>query len=452
MDRLSSTEGRPSRRTDDSATARLRLLYELGCAFAEHVDLDELSRTVVAECRDVLDAEAASILLLEPDGRELYFPYTADDDPQVAARLRNLRFPADRGIAGAVLADGRPLRVDDAANDPRFYTGVDRLTGLVTRNILCAPLRSHQGTIGVVQVLNRRDGGCFSDDDLSFLDTLAASVAVAIENARLYAQLREQVAMLERAVLEHNELLAIRRELDIAASIQQSILPRTFPPFPARKEFEIFAEMTPAREVGGDFYDFFFIDETHLGLVIGDVSGKGMPAALFMAVSRTLLKSIAVGGTPPAPCLERVNRLLCAENSAEMFVSIFFGVLNTRTGEIEYSNCGHNPPYVLRRSGRLEVLAGTGGTVLGILDDARCNAKRTVLGPGDALFLYTDGVTEAMDDDGQLFSDARLATVLARTLSSPETLVRAVVDSVTQHSGTAPQSDDVTILALRYAG
>ncbi len=432
-----------------AATARLRLLYELSCGFAAQVQLDELSALVVAKCRAVLDAEGAAILLLDPQRNELYFPYVADEDAAVAARLLSLRFPADRGIAGTVLQTGRPLRIDDVAADSRFYSGVDRRTGLTTRDLICAPLRSHQGTIGVVQVLNHRGGG-FTDDDLAFLDTLAGSVAVAIENARLYAQLRQQVAALEQAVHEHNELLAVRHELDIASQIQQSILPRTFPPFPHRQDFDIFAAMLPAREVGGDFYDFFLIDDEHLGLVIGDVSGKGMPAALFMAVSRTLLKSIAMSCVRPGECLQRVNGLLIPENSSEMFVTVFYGIMNTQTGEIEYSNGGHNPPYLLRHSGSVEALPGTGGMVLGALEDVTYANKTATLASGDGIFLYTDGVTEAMDAGGNLFSDRRLQALLeSANAATPEDMIRRVVDEVKRYSEAVPQSDDITVLAAR---
>jgi Nif-specific regulatory protein len=172
------------------ASARLRLLYELGCKFAAHIELDELIPFVVSECRTVQDAEGASVLLLDTERDELYFPYVAEDDPEVVERLLQLRFPADRGIAGAVLRSGRALRVDDVAHDPRFYTGIDRSTGITTRNLLAAPLNSRQGPIGVIQVVNRRNGEAFTDDDLALLEALAGSVAVAIENARLYAQLK----------------------------------------------------------------------------------------------------------------------------------------------------------------------------------------------------------------------------------------------------------------------
>lgn len=427
---------------------RLTLLYELACAFAARTELDELSAFVVEKCRQVLDAEGASILLLDPERGELFFSYVAEPNPEMAERLLALRFPADRGIAGEVLQTGRSLRIDDVASDPRFYTGVDRQTGVTTRALLCAPLRTRQGTIGVIQVLNPR--GCFTDDHLAFLEALAGSIAVAIENARMYAQLKQQLLALQEATRDRDQLLEIRRELDIARSIQQSILPRTFP---RRPDLDLFAEMLPAQEVGGDFYDFFLIDDTHLGVVVGDVSGKGVPAALFMAVSRTVLRSVALEKAPPGESLRRVNALLCLDNSAEMFVTVFYGVLDTRTGELAYSNGGHNPPYVVRGAGDVEALEGTGGVVLGVLDDLQYREKRVVLRPGDAVFLYTDGVTEAMDAEGNLFSDPRLQAVLAaHPGATSEAVTRAVVDEVQRYSASVPQSDDITTLAIRYRG
>ncbi len=435
--------------TENEDTARLRLLYELGCAFAARVELNELVAEVIARCRAVLNAEGAAVLLLDPQRTELYFPYVADEDPEVAQRLSRLRFPADRGIAGAVLSSGVSLRIDDVATDPRFYGGVDKHSGLTTRNLLCAPLSSRLGAIGVIQVLNHQ-GGSFSDADLAFLDALAGSIAVAIDNARMYAQLKQQVAALERAVREHNELLAIRRELEIAASIQQSILPRTFPPFPQRADFSIFAAMIPAREVGGDFYDFFLIDDHHLGLVVGDVSGKGVPAAIFMAMSRTLLKSAALDGRSPGDCLQHVNNLLYLDNGAEMFVTIFYGILDTRSGVLDYSNGGHNPPYLLRHDGSVERLAGTNGMVLGALPDIRYSAKSTTMRANESIFVYSDGITEAMDGEDNLFSDRRLETLLAQCNGTPpEETIRHVLDGVTRYAGGAVQSDDITALCVK---
>ncbi len=191
--------------TAPDETSRFRLLYEFGCAFAARLELDELVPLVIAKSRAALDAEGAAVLLLDPDGRELYFPYVADEDPDVAARVRGLRFPADQGLAGTVLREGRALRVDDAPSDPRFYRDIDQKTGLHTRALLTAPLVVQSGTIGVLEVVNRRGGGTFDDADLAFLEALAASVAIAIENARLVARLkaseerlRTQVGVLRR--------------------------------------------------------------------------------------------------------------------------------------------------------------------------------------------------------------------------------------------------------------
>ena len=432
---------------------RASLLHELGVAFARRTDLDELIPLVMTQCCRAVAAQSAAVLLHDAEANELYFPYVSENDPQAAAELRRLRFPADRGIAGAVLQSGRPLRVDDVANDPRFYGGVDRRTQTTTRAMLSVPLPGRDRPIGVIQVRNPVAGGVFDDHDLAFLEALSGSIAVAIENARMFAQLRDQVAALEQAVRTKNELLGIRRELDIARNIQQSILPRTFPAFPERIEFELFAEMTPAQEIGGDFYDFFMIDDDRLGVAIADVSGKGVPAALFMAVTRTLLKATALAGLAPAQCLERVNALLFLENASQMFVSVFYAILDTRSGALVFSNAGHDPPYVLRRGGRAELLPGTGDVVLGALGNAVYRQKAATLAPGDALLLYTDGVTEAMDPAGEEFSGQRLAAFLdGATTSEPHVLIRNVVDAVNAHAGVATQSDDITLVAVRYAG
>ena len=185
---------------ESSDTARLRLLYELGRTFAAHIELEDLLPIVTSKCREALDSEGCSVLLLEVEKDELYFPYVAEDNPEVAGRLLGLRFPADRGIAGAALQSGRSIRVDDVQSDFRFYGGVDRHTGATTRSLLAVPLTTPQGTIGVLQAVNRRGGGTFDDADLQFLEALGTSVAVAIENARLYTRVKESEERLRTQV------------------------------------------------------------------------------------------------------------------------------------------------------------------------------------------------------------------------------------------------------------
>lgn len=186
--------------TGSEATPRLKLLYDLGCAFAARIELDELIPFVVAKCREALDAEGVSVLLLDRERNEFYFPYVSGKDAAVVNQLPRLRFPADLGIAGTVVKSGRPIRVDDAQRDQRFYHGVDQATGLTTRNLLAAPLTSRQGTIGVIEVVNGRIGTPIAEDDLLFLETLSGSVAIAIENARLYEQVRDSEAKLRTQV------------------------------------------------------------------------------------------------------------------------------------------------------------------------------------------------------------------------------------------------------------
>ncbi len=205
-----------SARGESGDAARLRLLYDLGHTFSAHIELDELLPLITQKCRDLLRAEGVSVLFLDDEREELYFPYVAERDSEVAAKLMGLRFPADRGIAGAALQSGRSIRVDDAQSDFRFYGGVDRHTGATTHAVLAVPLNSHQGQIGVIQAVNRQGGGSFSDDDLTFLETLAASVAVAIENAQLYGhlkaseeKLRTQVGALRRDIARRDRFTEI---------------------------------------------------------------------------------------------------------------------------------------------------------------------------------------------------------------------------------------------------
>jgi len=186
---------------------RFRLLYDLGCAFAARIEIDQLIPLVVTKCREALDAEGASVLLLDDERKELYFPYISEEDPEVAQRLARLRFSAELGIAATALKTGKALAVNDAQNDPRWYQGIDKMSGLVTRNVLAAPLSTRQGTIGVVEVVNGRGAEGFTDDDLAFLEAISGSIAIAIENARLYTQVRESEASLQAQVG------ALRRDL-----------------------------------------------------------------------------------------------------------------------------------------------------------------------------------------------------------------------------------------------
>lgn len=262
----------------------------------------------------------------------------------------------------------------------------------------------------------------------------------------------DEIAIIWQSMQEHDQLVSIQQDLQTAREIQQAILPKIFPPFPERTEFSIFASMIAAKEVGGDFFDFFMIDNERLGFVIGDVSGKGVTAAIFMAVSRTLIRATGLKGISAEECMNYVNRLLCNESVSCMFVTVFYGILNTATGEVEYVNAGHNPPYILS-GGTVRNVEMTDGPILGCLENITYHSKKLQMIPGDLLFLFTDGVTEAFNIHDQLYGEDRLENHLQAHLSHPiEDIVKESIQDVTEFSSGIPQSDDITLLAIKYIG
>lgn len=242
-------------------------------------------------------------------------------------------------------------------------------------------------------------------------------------------------------------------ELKIAHDIQMSILPKTFPAFPTREEFDLFALIAPAREVGGDFYDFFQLSDNLLCFVIGDVSGKGVPAALFMAVTKTLIKSFAREDITPDAILSHVNQELAADNDACMFVTLFCSVFDMNTGEMQYANAGHNPPLLIKNDGTIQWLPRSGALVAGAMPGVQYQSEKLLLSPGDSLYLYTDGVTEAMNPAGELYSEERLEKNLSSLAGRDITeTIHEVTDSVHRFADGAAQSDDITMLMIRYSG
>jgi sigma-B regulation protein RsbU (phosphoserine phosphatase) len=245
----------------------------------------------------------------------------------------------------------------------------------------------------------------------------------------------------------------ISTELSVATNIQASMLPRIFPPWPNRNEVDIYASMLPAKEVGGDFYDFFFSGEDNLYLVMADVSGKGVPAALFMVIAKTLLKNNAQAGLTPSQTLSVTNNVLCQSNDAGMFVTVFLGCLNVKTGELTYSNAGHNPPLIRRAGGKWEYMTVKPGFVLAGMEDMRYRQDSLFLSEGDQLFLYTDGVTEAVNTKKDLFGEPRLLEVANKHASQDiDKFTIAIKAELDAFAGEAEQADDITTLTLTYNG
>lgn len=277
------------------------------------------------------------------------------------------------------------------------------------------------------------------------------------EVGRLYLCIRQMEADIYEYIDNLTAVTAekerIGAELGIATQIQASMLPCIFPPFPDRREFDIFATMKPAKEVGGDFYDFFLVDEDHLALVIADVSGKGVPAALFMVIAKTLLKNDAQAGNSPGQVLEKVNGQLCENNEAGMFVTVWLGILEISTGKMVCANAGHEYPALCPAGGSFELLKDKHGFVLAGMEGARYKEYELELKPGDTLYVYTDGVSEATDAGNELFGTDRMLEALnGAPAAVPGELLPRVKEKIEAFVGEAPQFDDITMLGLRYCG
>ncbi|MBI5100611.1 MAG: SpoIIE family protein phosphatase [Nitrospirae bacterium] len=244
-------------------------------------------------------------------------------------------------------------------------------------------------------------------------------------------------------------LNALQQEMELAGRLQQTILPKFCP---IRDDMALFTKMAPAKDIGGDFFDYFFIDEDHLGVVIADVSGKGVTAAMFMAVSRTLLRFTALQGTDVVSVLAHVNNLLCIDNDMSMFVTVFYGILDLKKGEFRYANGGHFPAIRMSGDGKIEFLPQTRGIALGVMEGMEFEEGRVGLSDGDLLYLFTDGISEAENPNGEFFETQRLMDYLTGQLigMTPERIVTGVHNAVKEFAGAAEQFDDMTQLALQY--
>ena len=420
--------------TSHREVRNLNALLEVSRALGAEMHLDSLLPVIIHKTTEVMDAERSSLFIYDPDSDELWSKVAEGMDE------KTIRFPAGVGIAGDVAKTLETANIPDAYEDPRFNPEFDKQSKFTTKAVLCMPMTTRKGElIGVIQVLNKTDGGTFQEGDEKLLEALCIQAGVAIVRARLTE------AFLEKQRIEES--------LKLAADIQMGMLPSTFPAFPERNDFDLFAGIIPAKEVGGDFYDFFLIDKKHLCFVIGDVSGKGIPAALFMALTKTQIKASSSRRRTPGDVLFRANNDLCHENESGMFCTLFYGIMNMETGEVTYANAGHNPPYIINKSGEPVQIETTGGIALGVMEEMEFESATFTASKGDSIFLYTDGVNEAMNEADEEYSYERLEDYLKENSTGSITdMVNKNLESVKEFAGSAPQSDDITVLALRYLG
>ena len=318
--------------------------------------------------------------------------------------------------------------------------------------VLLRPINSLAKAAGSF-VSDKENGG--NEKLQSAISKLEIRTGDEIENLsdsikKMEIEINEYIDNLTNVTAEKERMGA---ELYVANQIQASMLPCIFPAFPERKEFDIYATMEPAKEVGGDFYDFFLVDDDHIALVMADVSGKGVPAALFMVIAKTLLKNTAQNGISPKEVLEKVNNQLCENNEAEMFVTVWMGIMEISTGKMKCANAGHEYPAIRRADGEYDLLHDKHGFVLAGMEGAKYRDYDLEMHSGDCLFVYTDGVAEATNTENELYSTDRMLAALNRERDTGcEKLLENVRKDIDLFVGDAPQFDDITMLSLIYKG
>jgi sigma-B regulation protein RsbU (phosphoserine phosphatase) len=417
----------------EQSAERLALLRRVSLTINSSLDLDLVLNQVIDEVIAATRAELGILLLRETDGQLTIRAARGMDQQSLDASESHI----SRGVVERVATEGEPLLTSNAQLDSRLDQRASiHILGL--RSILCVPLKVKGATIGVIYVDNHLQAGIFSQDDLDLLSAIAASAAIAIENARLY-----QVAI---------EKGRIESELQMARDVQFSFIPRHTPEIAG---WELAAWWQPAREVSGDFYDFIPIAATAtepqpLGLTIADVSDKGMEAAMFMVLTRSTVRASISPNCSPASSITSANRLISSDSPGGMFVTLFYAQLNPGSGEFCYVNAGHNPPLLYRKSrNRFSLLART-GMALGVEAEERYEQRTEIIESGDFIFLYTDGITDATNRKGDYFGEERLNRILRENRrSSAGEIVAAFEDALNEFVGSSTPFDDITALVLR---
>lgn len=423
---------RPSVDSDKAARA-LHALLELSKVLSSVVDLDELLTTIVDKASAFVDAERTTIFIYDA-ARERLWSRVAQ-----GLEMGTIEVGMGVGIAGDVARTRRVANIDDAYSDPRFSPEADRKTGFRTRAILCAPIVDSKGNLmGVIQSINKVGAARFDAHDESLMTALAAHVAVAVERAQV-TELQIDNERFEEA-------------LRLANDIQMRMLPSGAVTLPEGAPFSLYAFIRPAKHVGGDLYDFFWTDE-RLHFCIGDVTGKGIGAALVMAVTKTLVRALADFEDDPARLLSAASERLHEQTDPSMFVTAFCGSLDLRSGRLRYSNAGHDRPLIITPGQPARRLESKSGIPLGVLPKFTYVVEEIVLDPGDALFLYTDGVTEATNLREEMFTIDRVRHVLSQQQSAdPASLINTIVEHVDKFAEMTPQADDLTMLCIEYRG
>ena len=409
------------------AVEELGILNEIATAINSTLALEKILDLITQRCVHHLRAEQGAVLLLEEHREEKPF--------QTLCRVgdtshKRLPFRLDDQLAGWMLRYRSPLLINDLRSDPRFATGVGDL--FAVHSLLCVPMVCKGRMTGLLAVFNKKVDSGFSADDQRLLAIIASESGQVIDNARL--------AEKEMALMHMQE------EMRLAQEMQNNLLPKEAPRLAG---YDIAGKSVPAKEVGGDYFDFLAIDEKRLAFCLGDVSGKGLPAALLMANLQAAVRSQTMAGTSLTSCLERANALLFRNTSPEKFATLFFGCLDTGDHVLHYCNAGHNHPFLITdKTGPLRL--SEGGLALGCFESFPFAENQVQLNPGDRLVVFSDGISEAVNHADEEFGEAQVYDLaVANRGASAAELIEKILQEVSRHAADQPQMDDMTLVVVQ---
>ena len=410
------------------AVEELSTLNEIATTISSTNTLDKIVETIVQKCIKHLKVEQGAVMLLQEDEQSPFQTMVRKADASTMSRI--LPFRLDTQLTGWMLKNQQSLLVNNFKEDARFHKAEDE--NLAIHSLLCVPLRLKGKMIGLLTLFNKKTPDGFTIEDQRLLSIIAAQSAQIIDNARLYEK--------------EKTLLIMQEQMHLARDIQVKLLPQTPP---AIEGYAIAGHSVPAQEVGGDSYDFISIDENHIAFCLGDVSGKGIPAAMLMSNLQATLRGQTLLKVSPKDCLNRSNTLLFQSTDFQKFATLFYGILDFKNHEIIYCNGGHDNPYLYSFEKEF-VRLKTGGTVLGFVEQFSYEEETISIEPGNLLVIYSDGVTEAMNMEEEEFGEERLEAVIRENLDkTPGELVDNMLSSIRKFSGEAPQMDDITIVIIK---
>jgi len=409
------------------AVKELSVLNDIATAVSATYDLDQVIGLIVRECVNHLNVEQGAIMLLDHTETNDQF-HTIVREIDTSSNVVPYHFGVQ--LSGWMIKNQKPLLINDLINDNRFTNLSNE--DFPINSLLCAPLKTKGKLIGVLNVFNKMSDEGFTDDDQRMLSIIATQSAQVVESARLYD--------------EEKSLKKIEEELRVASDIQSFLLPKTKPII---NGFDIAGRSIPAKEVGGDYFDFITIDDNRTVVCLGDISGKGMPAAMLMANLQATLRGQALFTSSAGECLTRANKLLYRSTDMQKFATLFYGIIDTSNDDFHFSNAGHDPPFLINSNNNVARLT-KGGTVLGFMEGYQYEEDSIKLNSDDTIIIYSDGITEALNEKNKEFGEDRLLNIIMGNIkSSAETLIEKVFDALKIFVKDVPQSDDITIVVIK---